>query len=202
MTEASIHLAGIIILAVLGVIYLALTYVNKSILPAIGDFRKALAQQALDLQALKGDHALNQQEIKQNTARLNGQSQKIDNLLLAAPAPVSAATTSAAAPIVNTAEPAPSTEAPGEPATLLAPADGSKQSGGIVSDVINLVKGFGQTNLPADETAPTPDETLPAALAPAKVNVTVTADRALSADELAAAHAALDEQAKTGGSAQ
>ena len=208
MTETTVALSGVLILAVLGVIVKVLDYTNKQIMPQITILIE-------NVNALKTAHALNQQEIQQNTARLNGQSSKIDNLMLAAPpTPASAPALPgpASVTIVNTAEPASSPEsAAAEVTPPPGPSDMPKQSNGIVSDVIKLVTGLGKPDAPDDApeaeaptNAPQPAaETQPEAPpAPATVNVTITTDHALSADELKAAHDALDAQARATGGGQ
>lgn len=118
MTEATIALDGVIILAALGVVAKTLDYVNKSVFPQI----KTLFD---NVTALEKSHALNQQQTDQNTARLNGLSARTETLMMASPGTNSASVNvNAGAPgnvIVETA-PAPA-DAPAEaPAEAPGPA--------------------------------------------------------------------------------
>lgn len=79
MTETSIALCGLLAIAVLGTFVKVVDYINKNVFPSI----RTLAE---NISELKTGHALSQQQIVQNTARLNGQSAKIDTIMLGSPA--------------------------------------------------------------------------------------------------------------------
>lgn len=114
MTEATVALSGVIILAVLGVIVKTLDYVNKSVFPQI----KTLAENVADM---KTAHALTAQQSDQNTARLNGQSAKIDTLLRTSPVPETGAITTVNAPAADVVNIAPAPEAAPAPAPVASP---------------------------------------------------------------------------------
>ena len=136
MTPASVTTFGLLIIAVLTALVGVMAFIHTQVMPP-------LSQLCKDFYELRQSNALSAQVNQQNTLRLNGQSAKIDTLLLATPPPLMLVTPPAPPMLVDA------------PALVDAPV------------------------LPADP--------------PARVNVTVSADRPLSAAELAAAHAQLDQ---------
>lgn len=90
MTEASIALTGVLILAVLGVAKMTLDYFNRELFPQLKTLTENISSLRADHAQSQRDIALAQQQTNQNTARLNGQSAKIDTILLAAPSVPSA----------------------------------------------------------------------------------------------------------------
>jgi len=197
MTEASIALTGVLILAVLGVAKTALDYFNRELFPQL----KTLADNINDL---KTGHALSQQQIEQNTARLNGQSTKIDTLLLTATAPSAPAASPVFTPPVIVAIPATAVPEAAAPPAVAAPATADETPDKTeLQDKTEAQdkSSFGQALLgligggQKDEAASAADQApaSPPAAAPAEVNVTVNGT--LTADQLKAAHAKLDEAA-------
>jgi hypothetical protein len=99
MTEASITAFGAIALALIGAVGLALNKIHTDVLPRI-------AELVADFRSLHEITALTRQQTEQNTARLNGQSAKIDKILLAAPPPVAFVAVSPAPSIPDKSIPA------------------------------------------------------------------------------------------------
>ena len=196
MTPTSIGTLTTLVIAILAAAVTVIAYVHTNVMPKIGSLID-------DFYDLRQGHALSVQTQAQLMARANGQSAKIDTLLLAATPPIVAQPTpvpaAAPAPVPVPAPVPATTDAPPPPADTAAP--------GIVGTLLNAVGLAPKDPAPTDKD-PAPKDPEPAAQTAAPtVNVTITTDRALSADEIALAHKALDAQAgiappQTGGSPQ
>ncbi len=195
MTQASITAFGFIALAMLGVIALLVKQGLKDIAAGLDavhtQIMPAWKSVADDLYQLKLGHALNQQEIEQNAARLNRQGQTLNTVLLTT-APVPAAPAPVPAPAPTMAPPVPTAAPPTTPAVAA-----DAPTPGIVGTLLSAVGLTHKDPEPEAAPAPTAEQTPPppasVSVTPS-VNISVMADRALSAAELAAAHAQLDAQ--------
>lgn len=107
MTPADFQTVALAWISALVVIVIALLAAYAKIAPMIVGLKAEL----------KSDHALTAQQTDQNTARLNGQSAKIDALLRTSPGPEAAGSTTVNAPAADVVNIAPAADAPASTVT-------------------------------------------------------------------------------------
>ena len=78
MTPASVSTFGVLIIAVLTALVGVMAFIHTQVMPQLIELSK-------DFYELRQSNALSAQVNQQNTVRLNGQSAKIDTLMLATP---------------------------------------------------------------------------------------------------------------------